>query len=193
MDYRLQLTVKNNNILKRIEQNGYKSIFDFLKKNKKSKWIPILYDLINLKKSPMNSRGEIHPCVKWLCKIFDCGLFDLFTKHQIQCELKTNKVTKEVKEAELLFYHQDRVLLQDEILENKDKNKIINKVLETLDNRENFVIKKRFGLNGENESTLEEIANLLDVRRERVRQIEARALRKLRHNSRIPKFKDELL
>ncbi len=60
----------------------------------------------------------------------------------------------------------------------------IQKVLETLTPREAKVLTLRFGLNGTRAHTLEEVGGMLNVTRERVRQIECKALRKLRHPSR---------
>ncbi|MBI3696083.1 MAG: RNA polymerase sigma factor RpoD, partial [Acidobacteria bacterium] len=57
-------------------------------------------------------------------------------------------------------------------------------VLKTLTPREEKVIKMRFGLDDGNEHTLEELGQRFAVTRERIRQIEAKALRKLRHPSR---------
>jgi len=56
--------------------------------------------------------------------------------------------------------------------------------LKTLTSREELVLKMRFGLHDGNEHTLEEVGQSFAVTRERIRQIEARALRKLRHQSR---------
>ena len=57
-------------------------------------------------------------------------------------------------------------------------------MLHTLSAREEKVAKMRFGLEDGSEHTLEEVGRLFAVTRERIRQIEARALRKLRHPSR---------
>ena len=59
-----------------------------------------------------------------------------------------------------------------------------NRVLETLNYREEKVLRKRFGIGEACEHTLEEVGQDFDVTRERIRQIEAKALRKLRHPSR---------
>src|SRR3990167_798635 len=58
------------------------------------------------------------------------------------------------------------------------------KVLQTLASREEKVLRKRFGIGVESEHTLEEVGQDFDVTRERIRQIESKALRKLRHPSR---------
>lgn len=68
----------------------------------------------------------------------------------------------------------------------------LNEVLEGLTPREESVIKMRFGLEGGKPMTLEEVGKRFDVTRERIRQIEAKALRKLRQPNRSKKLKDYL-
>ena len=65
-------------------------------------------------------------------------------------------------------------------------------VLSTLTDREKRVLKLRFGLEDGKARTLEEVGKSFNVTRERIRQIEAKALRKLRHPSRSKKLKDFL-
>ncbi|MEY8304141.1 RNA polymerase sigma factor RpoD [Anaerosalibacter bizertensis] len=65
-------------------------------------------------------------------------------------------------------------------------------VLDTLTPREQKVLRLRFGLDDGRARTLEEVGKEFDVTRERIRQIEAKALRKLRHPSRSKKLKDFL-
>ncbi len=65
-------------------------------------------------------------------------------------------------------------------------------VLDTLTSREEKVLRLRFGLDDGRPRTLEEVGKVFDVTRERIRQIEAKALRKLRHPSRSKKLKDFL-
>ncbi|MBO5667070.1 MAG: RNA polymerase sigma factor RpoD [Firmicutes bacterium] len=65
-------------------------------------------------------------------------------------------------------------------------------VLDTLTEREQKVLRLRFGLDDGRARTLEEVGKTFDVTRERIRQIEAKALRKLRHPSRSKKLKDYL-
>ncbi len=68
----------------------------------------------------------------------------------------------------------------------------IEEVLSSLDERETKVLSLRFGLMGETPKTLEEVGKIFNVTRERIRQIEAKALRKLRHPSRRKKLQDYL-
>jgi RNA polymerase primary sigma factor len=66
----------------------------------------------------------------------------------------------------------------------------LDNVLETLTDREEKVLRMRFGLLDGRSRTLEEVGREFGVTRERIRQIEAKALRKLRHPSRSKKLKD---
>ncbi len=68
----------------------------------------------------------------------------------------------------------------------------LNNALSTLTDREERVIRLRFGLDDNRPKTLEEVGKDFNVTRERIRQIEAKALRKLRHPSRSNKLKDFL-
>jgi len=68
----------------------------------------------------------------------------------------------------------------------------LNKILSELTDRERKVILLRFGLEDGRARTLEEVGKEFNVTRERIRQIEAKALRKLRHPSRSRKLKDYL-
>ena len=68
----------------------------------------------------------------------------------------------------------------------------LDEVLSTLTEREQKVLRLRFGMNDGRARTLEEVGKEFDVTRERIRQIEAKALRKLRHPSRSRKLRDYL-
>ncbi len=68
----------------------------------------------------------------------------------------------------------------------------VDDVLMSLSEREAKVLELRFGLRGNNPMTLEEVGKVFGVTRERIRQIEAKALRKLKHPSRRKKLQDYL-
>lgn len=84
--------------------------------------------------------------------------------------------------APTLFDTASRELLKEQV----------EQVLSTLSDRERRVLEERFGLKDSRAKTLEEVGKLFAVTRERIRQIEAKALRKLRHPSRGNKLKDYL-
>ncbi len=77
----------------------------------------------------------------------------------------------------------------DSSLMNESLRKEIERVLSTLSEKEATVIKLYFGFNTEYTATLEEIGEILNLTRERVRQIKEQALRKLRHASRSKRLK----
>ncbi len=80
----------------------------------------------------------------------------------------------------------------EEYATNEILKEEIKAVLETLQEREQEVLELRFGLVDGTSHTLEEVGKRFNVTRERIRQIEAKALRKLRHPSRAKKLKDFL-
>lgn len=80
----------------------------------------------------------------------------------------------------------------EEAIEQKQCKERIDEVLETLTTREQKVLRERYGLDDGFEKTLEEVGKMYGVTRERIRQIEAKALRKLRHPSRSRKVKEFL-
>ena len=78
----------------------------------------------------------------------------------------------------------------DEITEGMMLKSGVEKLVDTLSPREQDVIRMRFGLDAGKPKTLEEIGNIFSVTRERVRQIEARALHKLRQPYRNHKLRE---
>jgi RNA polymerase primary sigma factor len=77
---------------------------------------------------------------------------------------------------------QDSVIFRDLIEQ-------LNRILSTLTPREERVIRMRFGIGEKHDHTLEEVGQVFEVTRERIRQIEAKALRKLRHPTRAKRLK----
>jgi RNA polymerase primary sigma factor len=87
------------------------------------------------------------------------------------------------------FIEDKAVVSPSEAVINLSLKEQTNSVLKTLTPREEKVIKMRFGLDDGSEHTLEEVGQSFAVTRERIRQIEAKALRKLRHPSRSRKLR----
>ena len=88
------------------------------------------------------------------------------------------------------FIKDERNVSPEEYATNEMLKDEIASVLLTLTEREEKVIRLRFGLEDGKSRTLEEVGQMFGVTRERIRQIEAKALRKLRHPSRSRKLKD---
>jgi RNA polymerase primary sigma factor len=87
------------------------------------------------------------------------------------------------------FIEDKRILSPVDAVINANLQEQTNSVLATLSPREEKVLRMRFGIGEKSDHTLEEVGQNFDVTRERIRQIEAKALRKLRHPSRNKKLK----
>ena len=87
------------------------------------------------------------------------------------------------------FIEDKKVINPAEAIVNLNLAEQTRKVLSTLTAREEKVLRMRFGIGEESDHTLEEVGQDFNVTRERIRQIEAKALRKLRHPSRSAKLK----
>jgi len=88
------------------------------------------------------------------------------------------------------FVQDTSMMTPEEYATNEILKEEIAAVLDTLQEREKEVLELRFGLIDGTSHTLEEVGKKFNVTRERIRQIEAKALRKLRHPSRAKKLKD---
>lgn len=91
------------------------------------------------------------------------------------------------------FLADERTMSPEEFATYEILKDELREVLDTLTVREKEVLELRFGLFDESSHTLEEVGKQFKVTRERIRQIEAKALRKLRHPSRAKKLKDFLI
>ena len=110
----------------------------------------------------------------------------------IQGTVPLNTFIGEEEDTELLDFIEDESASVENVNFKKALKKDMNDVLSTLSPREKMVIIRRFGLDGGKIKTLEEVGKEFGVTRERIRQVEAQTLRKLRHPSRSKILKDYL-
>jgi RNA polymerase primary sigma factor len=87
------------------------------------------------------------------------------------------------------FIEDKEVISPQDAAISSNMRKQIQKVLSSLNNREERIVRMRFGIGEKHDHTLEEVGQDFDVTRERIRQIEEKALRKLKHSSRADKLK----
>ena len=88
-------------------------------------------------------------------------------------------------EAQLLdFMRDEESISPEEACMEQNMARMIEGILSTLSHREEVILRKRFGIGDDETHTLEELGQEFGVTRERIRQIEAKALMKLRHPSR---------
>lgn len=117
--------------------------------------------------------------------------------HQIQRiaqdPLSLEKPVGDEQDSKLADFLEDKLVMSpDEAASQELLTEHLGEVLETLPDRERKVLELRFGLEDGRQRTLEEVGRVFGVTRERIRQIEAKALRRLRHPSRAQKLKDYL-
>lgn len=101
-----------------------------------------------------------------------------------------NTLVGEDTDAELIEFIPDSNPTTEELVEAKIVKEEIQKCLALLKPREAEILKLRFGLDGNRPRTLEEIGKIYGITRERIRQIEAKALRRLRHPSKSKILRD---
>ncbi len=87
------------------------------------------------------------------------------------------------------FIADENIISPEDAAEDQGLKETIGKLLDGLTEREEKVLRMRFGLTMTTDYTLEEVGKQFDVTRERIRQIEAKALKKLRHPSRIEQLR----
>ena len=100
---------------------------------------------------------------------------------------------EEMVESDMAYLEQH--CIEEDIVgdvEGQDRSKVIREILNKLTERERIVLTDRYGLDDNVEKTLEQVGQKLGITRERVRQIEVKAFRKLHHPSRSKKLKDFL-
>ena len=90
------------------------------------------------------------------------------------------------------FLEDTQTVAPAEAVQNASLSDTVKQVLDSLSPREAKVLRMRFGIEMQSDHTLEEVGKQFDVTRERIRQIETKALRKLRHPSRADKLKSFL-
>jgi RNA polymerase primary sigma factor len=87
------------------------------------------------------------------------------------------------------FIEDKEVISPQEAAISSNMAKRVQKVLSTLNRREEKILRMRFGIGEKHDHTLEEVGQAFELTRERIRQIENKALRKLKHSSRADKLK----
>lgn len=160
-----------------------------------------IYGLLSLSLSPVIKDGTYRPAAQKLADffrmlpedLFPASLYELNLPRVLEREYSSEVILKRLTCREAMALPAPDGF---KTIEEEERDAAIRKVLKTLTPREEKVLTMRFGL-GEGGSSvyslanasLEDIAQALNVSRERIRQVEAKALRKLRHPSRTNKLR----
>lgn len=209
-DVRIELRFRNNLILEHMERKGIKSVAELCRLSG-AQQIP-LGRIINMKTSPIRKPPggawrspvsleppESYEQVRWridvrrIAKFFKVTPEMLFSDFQTDLAIETNVAALKLDSRDA-HYHLEG--LRQQLLESPEVSmiraalpEVTQECLGTLDPRERGVIEMRFGLGGHPTMTLEQVARAENVTRERIRQIESKALRKLRHPDRAKMLK----
>lgn len=184
-DFRVIVTVKNNRLLRAMDANGLDTAVMLSRASRVAEKTIGAY--LGLKLAPIRPDGEWRESALKISAVLRRLPEDLFPPEFLRVSLQTNRVEREVSAEQLpgltghggsIAYDPGRALIV------KDAVSALYDGLRTLRPREQTVIAMRFGLTGGEAHTLDEVSAKLRVSRERIRQIEAKALRKLRHPSR---------
>ena len=178
-DYRVQIKVRNARLLRAIEKAGHQPGQIFAREVGISYTVHLL-PYLNLKRTPFDENGDLRPCAEKLCVFLNCLPDELWSEEQ-RYPLVTNAAEIELSAAsvhELLASPSDCADPLS-LLEKKQAAQAVDALLDTLTPREAEVLRLRCGIDGES-MNLEEMANAMGCSRERIRQIEVKALRKLR-------------
>lgn len=152
--------------------------------------IEILNKINKLSKTYLQTHGK-EPDVVWLSKQLDYPVERI--SHLIRVAKEPHSLENQISEdgestfADLL--EDTNTLTPEQNMEREQLKKSLQEALETLAPREQKVLKMRFGIGLGTDHTLEEIGNQFDVTRERIRQIEAKALQKLRNSLKTAKLR----
>jgi len=179
--------IKNNKLLSAIYRNGYTSVNDFCRRNNLG--ATAVGELVNLKAGCLKRKdGEWKELPLKVAKILKFIEEDLFEDKYYEFEDTSVSIEFEKEDKFRIENFTTDPLLLEENLNKKVLKEKISDVLDTLPPKEREVIILRYGLYGKEEHTLKEIGQHFQVTIERVRQIEAKALRRLRHPKRKKKL-----
>jgi|GEM_PF-1436929 RNA polymerase sigma factor (sigma-70 family) len=185
-DVRVEVRVRNNLILSRMEHRGIKSVAELARKMGIESQKGMLGDLVNMTKAAKNESGTWHILALDLADFFECKPEELFSEFQQEIALEKNRSEAEMTYAEMqrLASRRQEPVTPELEYAAKQLRSAIDQALQMLTPREERVIRLRFGFDGGEGLTLDQVGELFGRSRERIRNIEARALRKLKHPSR---------
>lgn len=189
-DYRITVKVRNNRILKAIEAVGGTPGNKWCEAN--GLGYGLVNDLINLTASPIGEYGDLRPTAARLCEVLGVLPDDLWSNEQLH-PLERNFSYMEMDHSQVLALSSsgggEQAYLPDfSAIDQRETRALLDKAKARLTEREREVIALRY----EKDLSLQECAKILKYTVERIRQIESKALRKLRHPSSVAIFLDAL-
>lgn len=195
-EYRVKVLVRNNLILRAIEEAGYKSVAEFCRINEANR--TQIHELIRLELAPISKDGTFCTGANQLMEALCLAPTDLWTSEQLNMKLKSSTREFTVTQQDLLeaIANGSREIMgltnPEKVARAGELKRDIDSALESLTPRQAEVLRLRFGLDDNEECTLNKVGEHFGVGMERIRQIEARALYKLRRPSRSDKLRPHI-
>jgi len=191
-EYRVKVTVRNNLLLTAIENAGYKSQAEFARAAGLS--TVGVNELVAMRSAPIGEKGEFIETAKIIMEVLGACPTDLWTEEQLNMSLKRNTSERSYGKDDLALYMNNKyeMLLDFDInkdIQEKQTHDIVEDYLDSLTPRESKVLRLIYGIDTHKEHTLEEVGKMFNLTRERVRQIQSEALRKMRHPARSDNLK----
>ncbi|MBU4459891.1 MAG: sigma-70 family RNA polymerase sigma factor, partial [Verrucomicrobia bacterium] len=144
-----------------------------------------IYPLLNFKRSPIGRGGELIGAAAAISKALHCLPEELFPDH-LRCAMPVNQLSDFVERAQLSAADAMQMLGPGDEAERAEMEHTVAEVMGELNEQERAVLKGRFW----DDESLEEIGEREGLSRERVRQVEAKALRRLRHPCRAKRLEE---
>ena len=176
-DYRVKITIRNERLLAAMEGMGYKSVAEF-SRNQGLNGIKVR-EIFSGKIPPLDREGNPKELTKEILEILNLTIEKAFTEKQLK-GFKKHTFEVKIEEEKLLQIISPAKNQEIKVIEQEVKSKL-SEILSTLTPREEKILRMRFGIGMNTDHTLEEVGRKFFVTRERIREIEGKALRKLKH------------
>lgn len=181
-DYRVRISVRNARLLRAIEQAGHRPGEQFADAVGIS-YGGSLLPYLNLTRSPLGPDGLLRECAWALCDFLNASPSDLWSDAQLQ-PLTTNHSSIDLDAESVQALACGTTSVDPlRLASHAQAGRILQDAIDSLTPNEACVIRERFF----GDATHEELAERIGVTRSRVHQIEKKALRKLRHPTRVPR------
>jgi RNA polymerase sigma factor (sigma-70 family) len=138
---------------------------------------------MNFRQAPMLRNGRWSEPVEKIAAVLGALPDDLFSPEQLSLEVNSNRRDYFLSHDDMMRLADSRpdpALLAEDIIDAEQLADFFDDLLDVLPDRSRRVLELRYGLNGNDEHSLDEVAEEFDVSRERIRQIESKGLRLLR-------------
>jgi RNA polymerase sigma factor (sigma-70 family) len=192
-DYRIEIKVKNNRLLTKMEAAGYLSVTKFAEAFGMNRHT--IYRIVQMKSAALDDEGYYRPEALRIAEFLNCTPQEIYPPAQMRGTMKENKaqITANANEVDsltsslrTLAFSPERKMILNEA------NQVLKAAMMTLTPKEQRILDLRYGLTYGEEKTLDEVGAMFGVSRERIRQQEMKALRKMRHPGRSKELRENL-